>query len=435
MSLEPLIDTDATTPPQSKLQTAHSTWKEALKWFVFFGFMAVIMVFTWQHFQSNIPAGHGQDKAKQGGTSGARKIIAVQVKTLVAGDLRTSIDALGTVVPRRSVTVHPRVDGELISVNFTEGQMVKKGDLLMQIDPRPYQIILTQAEGQLAKNRAILAGAEQDLLRYQSLIKNGSISQQQLDQQITLVNQYKGILKSDQGQVDAANLNLMDCRVKAPVNGKLGLRLVDPGNMVRASDATGVVVINQFEPIDVTFAIPEDKVQSVLKQIHAGNVLQVKAFDRAQLNVLDSGHLKGVDNQIDPTTGTLKFKAEFANQAKNLFPNQFVNIKLLVETQHHVTLLPSAAIQRGVQGTYVYVVNTNNTVAARAVILGAVDGDNTAVLAGVSVGERVVLDGTDKLKDGGKVRVIDTPSQGASSNTTARHSNANHPHQRHKIAS
>ncbi len=433
MSLESPIDTTPSISRQPALQTSRSNWKRTLTWFVFFGIVIVLMIFTWRHFQSNTSADQGQDKAKHG-RGGAQKTIAVQAKTLIAGDLRISIDALGTVVPRSSVAVHPRVDGQLISVNFTEGQMVKKGDLLMQIDPRPFQIILTQAEGQLAKNRATLSGAEQDLARYQSLIKNGSISQQQFDQQITLVNQFKGILKSDQGQVDAANLNLMYCSVKAPVSGKLGLRNVDPGNMVRASDPTAVVVINQFEPIDVTFAIPEDKVQAVLKQIHAGKVLQVQAFDRAQLQVLDAGRLKGVDNQIDPTTGTLKLKADFANQAKNLFPNQFVNIRLLVETQHHVTLLPTAAIQRGVKGTYVYVVHSNDTVTARAVTLGAVDGDHTAVLTGLTVGERVVFDGGDKLKDGGKVRVIDPQSRGASQDTS-RPSNATRPQQRPKTES
>jgi membrane fusion protein, multidrug efflux system len=439
MSLEPPIDHNATTS-QPALQTSRSSWKKALMRLVFLGLLILLVFSTWRHFHSNAGADHGQGKAKHSGASGAPKIIAVQVKTVVAGDLGIAIDALGTVVPRNSVTVHPRVDGQLISVNFTEGQVVKKGDLLMQIDPRPYQIILTQAEGQLVKNRATLAGAEQDLVRYQSLAKNGSISQQQVDQQITLVNQYKGILKSDQGQVDAANLNLTYCRVTAPVGGRLGLRLVDPGNMVRSSDPTGVVVINQFEPIDVTFSIAEDKVQRVLKQMHTGKVLHVKAFDRAQLNVLDSGHLNSVDNQIDPTTGTLKFKAAFANQANNLFPNQFVNIRMLVETQHHVTLLPSVAIQRGVKGTYVYVVKPDSTVVARVVTLGAADGDNTAVLTGLNVGERVVFDGADKLKDGGKVRVINSQSRGSSQDTSAKpsgsiHHNHNDPNQRPKMTS
>ncbi len=430
MSLEPLG-----TPSEShshNAQPPHSRWKRVLKWLLLISVVVVTIMLTWRHFHPATEAGQGKGKGKRGGFGGPNQVMPVQATTLVSGDLHIFIDALGSVVPRSSVTVHPRVDGELISVNFTEGQVVKKGDLLMQIDPRPYQVVLTQAQGQLAKDSAALASAQQDLVRYQSLIKTGSVSQQQLDQQIALVNQYKGVLKSDQGQVDAANLNLSYCRVTAPVGGKLGLRQVDPGNIVHASDANGVVVINQFEPIDVTYAIPEDQVQSVLKQVNAGNVLQVTAFDRAQKNVLDTGKLKSLDNQIDATTGTLKFKAEFANQANNLFPNQFVNVRMLVETQHDVTLLPSAAIQRGAKGTYVYVVNADSTVTARTVTLGAVDGDNTAVLNGVSAGERVVFDGADKLKDGGKVKVIDPKVAAALAEPS---SGAHQGHRRHRTAS
>jgi multidrug efflux system membrane fusion protein len=429
MSLEPQLGTPSPLDPKT-----HSTWKKVLKWMLFLAVVLVVIVFTWRHFHPANAVGHeGKGLGKRGG--GSNQVMPVQATTLKSGDLHIFIDALGSVVPRSSVVVHPRVDGELMSVNFTEGQVVRKGDLLVQIDPRSYQIVLTQAEGQLAKDRATLAGAQQDLIRYQSLIKNGSVSQQQLDQQVALVNQYKGTLKSDQGQVDAANLNLNYCRVTAPVSGRLGLRLVDAGNIVRASDANGVVVINQFQPIDVTYAIPEDRVQSVLKQVNAGNILQVSALDRAQQNVLDSGKLKSLDNQIDATTGTLKFKAEFANQANNLYPNQFVNIRMLVEIQHHVTLLPSAAIQRGVKGTYVYVVNAESTVTARPITLGAVDGDNTAVLSGVSAGERVVFDGADKLKDGGKVKVIDPNVTTSTSDASAEPSSAHQGHRRHKSAS
>ncbi len=411
MSLEPqssapsLVAIENHSSQQNAPKSPNSGWKRALKWFVFLLIVIGLLVFTWRHFHAAKDAGQASGQGKRGG--GKNQVMPVQVKTLTAGDLNIYINALGSVVPRSSVIVHPRVDGELISVNFTEGQNVQKGDLLLQIDPRPYQVALTQAEGQLAKDQAALLSARQDLTRYQSLVKEGSISKQQLDQQTALVNQAEGTVKSDQGQVSGARLNLSYCKVTAPVSGKLGLRQVDVGNIVRASDANGVVVINQFQPIDVTYAIPEDQVQSVLKQVHAGNTLQVSAFDRAQKNVLDSGKFKSLDNQIDPTTGTLKFKAEFANQANNLFPNQFVNIRMLVETQKNATLLPSAAIQRGVNGTFVYVVNSDSSVNARPITLGAIDGDNTAVLSGVKVGERVVLDGADKLKDGGKVKVID----------------------------
>lgn len=432
MSLEPHLDTSSSSLSSPKKPQPRSGWKRVLKWLLLISVVVVTIVLTWRHFHPATDVGQGKGQGKRGGFGGANQVMPVQAMTLVSGDLHIFIDALGSVVPRSSVTVHPRVDGELISVNFTEGQVVKKGDLLMQIDPRPYQVVLTQAQGQLAKDSATLASAQQDLVRYQSLIKNGSVSQQQLDQQVALVNQYKGVLKSDQGQVDAANLNLTYCRVTAPVGGKLGLRQVDPGNIVHASDANGVVVINQFEPIDVTYSVPEDQVQSVLKQVNAGNVLQVTAFDRAQKNVLDTGKLKSLDNQIDATTGTLKFKAEFANRANNLFPNQFVNVRMLVETQHDVTLLPSAAIQRGAKGTYVYVVNADSTVTARTVALGAVDGDNTAVLSGVNAGERVVFDGADKLKDGGKVKVIDPKVAAALAEPL---SGAHQGHRRHRTAS
>ncbi len=435
MSLEPplgapsLVAIENHSSQPNTPQAPKSGWKRALKWIVFALVVLGLLIFTWRHFHVAKDSGPAGEQGKRGGKN---QIMPVQVKTLVAGDLNVFINALGSVVPRSSVIVHPRVDGELISVNFTEGQTVQKGDLLLQIDPRPYQVALTQAEGQLAKDQAALLSAKQDLSRYQSLVKEGSISKQQLDQQIALVNQAEGTVKSDQGLVNGARLNLSYCRVTAPVSGRLGLRQVDVGNIVHSSDANGVVVINQFQPIDVTYAIPEDQVQSVLKQVHSGNTLPVSALDRAQKTVLDSGKLRSLDNQIDPTTGTLKFKAEFANQANNLFPNQFVNVRMLVETQKNVTLLPSAAIQRGVKGTFVYVVNTDSTVNARPITLGAIDGDNTAVLSGVKVGERVVLDGADKLKDGGKVKVIDhnalTPVDEAAPEKGRRH-------HRQKIAS
>lgn len=435
MSLEPPLSTPSLVAIENHSSQPNapkepkSGWKRALAWIVFTLIVVVTLGFTWKHFHAPKDAGQAGGQGKRGGKN---QPVPVQVKTLAAGDLNIFINALGNVVPRSSVIVHPRVDGELISVNFTEGQTVQKGDLLLQIDPRPYQVALTQAEGQLAKDQAALLSAKQDLTRYQSLIKEGSISKQQFDQQVALVNQVEGTVKSDQGQVSGARLNLSYCKVTAPVSGRLGLRQVDVGNIVRASDANGVVVINQFQPIDVTYAIPEDQVQSVLKQVRAGNSLTVSALDRAQKNVLDSGKLRSLDNQIDPTTGTLKFKAEFANQANNLFPNQFVNVRMLVETQKNVTLLPSAAIQRGVKGTFVYVLNTDSTVNARPITLGAIDGDNTAVLSGVKVGERVVLDGADKLKDGGKVKVVDTNAV-ASANGSVPVSDRRH--HRQKIAS
>ncbi len=429
MSTAPQPNSPSNLPPQ---KTPQSSWKRWVKWAVFLLIVVLIIGWTWRHYH---PAG-GADKAagagqgKRGG-GGMNQPMPVQTKVLAAGDLNVYIDALGSVVPKSSVVVHPRVDGELISVNFNEGQVVKKGDLLLQIDPRPYQVVLTQAEGALAKDQALLTNARQDLVRYQSLVKQGSVSQQQVDQQQSLVRQYEGTIKSDQGQVDSARLNLSYCRVTAPVGGRLGLRQVDVGNIVRASDANGVVVINQFQPINVTYSIPEDTVQSVLKQVHSGKTLSVDALDRAQKNKLDSGTLKSLDNGIDATTGTLRLKAEFANSSENLYPNQFVNIRMLVETQHDVTLLPSAAIQRGAKGTFVFVVNADSTVNARPVTLGSVDGDNTGVISGVKAGEQVVFDGADKLKDGGKVKVIKPQVGGSTEGASA----GAHHGRRHQTAS
>ncbi|AXI03147.1 MdtA/MuxA family multidrug efflux RND transporter periplasmic adaptor subunit [Aquirhabdus parva] len=428
MSIEPQPNSPSNLPSKAP----QPAWKRWAKWALFVLIVVLIIGFTWRHFH---PAGAANKAAggqgKRGGP-GMNQPMPVQTKVLTSGDLNVYIEALGSVVPRSSVTVHPRVDGELISVNFNEGQIVKKGDLLLQIDPRPYQVALTQAEGQLARDQAQLIGARQDLVRYQSLVKQGSVSQQQVDQQQALVKQYEGTVKSDQGQVDSARLNLTYSRVTAPVSGRLGLRQVDVGNIVHASDANGVVVINQFQPINVTYSIPEDNVQSVLKQVHNGKTLSVDALDRAQKNKLDSGVLKSLDNGIDATTGTLKLKAEFANTSENLYPNQFVNVRMLVETQHDVTLLPSAAIQRGAKGTFVFVVNGDSTVEARPVTLGSVDGDNTGVISGVKAGEQVVFDGADKLKDGGKVKVIQPQTGGEAQGAAG--GGAHHGH-RHQTAS
>ncbi len=427
MSIEPQsLDTTSNSPengvPKSRVKTL-------LKWGIFALIVFVIIFFIWQHFHATSSTAQAGGGGKKGG--GGNQTMPVQAKTLVAGDLNVYVDALGSVVPLNSVAVHSMVNGQLMSVNFKEGQNVKKGDVLFQIDPRPYQVVLTQAEGQLAKDQASLASARQDLARY--LSEKQIVSLQQIDDQRALVLQGEGTVKADQGQIDSAKLNLIYCKVTAPTDGKLGLRLVDPGNIVHTSDTNGVVVINQFQPIYVTYSIPEDSVPSVLKQVHAGNTLQVAALDRANQNVLDNGHLASLDNQIDSTTGTLKLKAEFPNTAENLFPSQFVNAHMLVETQHNVTLLPSAAIQRGAKGTYVYVVNPDSTVTATPVTLGAVDGDNTGVISGVSVGAQVVFDGADKLKDGGKVKVIDPtkPAQDDASSTAGAAAGGHHGHHHH----
>lgn len=379
-----------------------------------YGWLIVLVVMgtgvaVWHHVStpSGAAAGWG---ARQGKGDAGNRPVPVQAGDVVSADLHVYLDALGTVVPMNSVTVHSRIDGQLMTVNFREGQRVKVGDVLMQIDPRPYQVALAQAEGQLARDQATLQGARQDLTRYRTLLQQDSISSQQVEQQEALVKASEGVVRADQGLVDSARLNLAYCRVTAPASGRLGLRQVDPGNIVHVSDAAGVVVINQFQPTFVTFALPEDSLPAVLAQIRRGHALSVEAWDRARTHKLATGGLESLDNQIDASTGTIKVKALFPNADENLYPNQFVNVRLLVETRPKSVLLPSAAVQRGAQGTYVFVVAQNSRVSARPVTLGPVDGDNVGVEKGLQPGERVVIDGADKLKEGARVQVV-TPGQ------------------------
>ena len=321
------------------------------------------------------------------------------------GDMPVALSGLGTVTPLATVTVKTQINGQLTEVAFKEGQMVNKGDFLAQIDPRPYQVALEQAEGQLAKDQAALKNAEVDLARYKTLVAQNSIARQTLDTQAAVVQQDRGVVQADQAQVDTQKLNLTYCRIVAPVSGRVGLRLVDPGNYVQTSDPNGIVVITQLQPISVIFTLPEDNLPTVAQRIHNGASLAATAFDRTGTVKLDTGRLETIDNQMDPTTGTFKLRAIFDNTGETLFPNQFVNVQLLVDTLHGADLIPNAAAQRGAPGTFVYVVKPDETVTAQPVMLGPGNDQKIVVTKGLQPGQIVVTDGADRLKDGAKVRV------------------------------
>lgn len=357
------------------------------------------------------------------GTKGADKNQAVPVQVAVAhyGTLELVLEELGTVTSRHTVTVTPRVDDQIQHVLFHEGQMVKAGQVLEQLDPRPFQVVVDQWSGQLLHDQALLDDARLDLARYETLLAKDSIGSQQVDTQKALVKQYEGTVVSDRAQLANARLQLGFCEVTAPVSGRVGLRLVDAGNMVHAAQTTGMVLITQMQPIDVVFAIPQNKIGAV---VQAGPNLAVDVYDQNDEQKLASGRLLAIDNQVNTTTGTVNLKASFANQDNRLFPNEFVNVHLQAGSLHHVILVPIAAVQTGAKGAYVYVMDSDHQARLRQITQGPVSGETASVMSGLSDGDVVVTDGVDRLHDGSKIVGSGNPANGL-------HAGGNAHHRRH----
>jgi multidrug efflux system membrane fusion protein len=395
-----LRPTDKPTPPRSR---------GVAKW-LFVLALAVAAFFAWQHFEDIAPT---PDVTPKGGRAGGTPPQTIRDAEAVKGDIPLYVDALGTVTSLATVTVRTQIAGNLQQIGFEEGQIVKAGDFLAQIDARPYQATLAQAQAQLAKDTSLHAQAQADLARFVTLGKQDSIATQQVDDQKFLVAQDLAAMASDQAQIDAANLNIAYCRIVAPISGRIGLRQVDQGNYVQVSDANGIVVITQLSPISVIFSTPEDNLPQIASRMKGGASLPVTVFDRANTKQIATGSLTTTDNQIDTTTGTFKLRASFANEDGALFPNQFVNVRLLVDTLSGAVVAPTAAVQLGPNGNFAYVVKDDDTVTVRPIKIGPADSGRTAIATGLAVGEKVVIDGADRLREGAKVTVRNAPTAGA----------------------
>ena len=400
-------------------QSMQSSPRKSRRWL--FGLLVLLIIagLCWKFWPGSHkeaaeqkPAGRaGKSGMMRPGFGGSTGPIPVRVAPAVQGEFPVYYKALGTVTALNTINVRSRVGGELVKIAFEEGQMVKAGDLLAEIDPRSYQNALLQAQGTLLQNQAQLKNAQVDVQRYRDLYAQDSIAKQTLDTAEALVLQYQGTVKTNQGAVDDAKLNLEFTKIRAPITCRVGLRQVDVGNLVAANDTTFLAVITQTQPISVVFTLPENTLDTVLTRYHAGNKLPVEAWDRGDVKKQAVGVLQSLDNQIDVTTGTLKFKGRFDNKDQALFPNQFVNVHLLADTLHNVVLAPSAAIQFGNNGTFVYKLDGDKKVKIQALVIGDTDGDNTVIKQGLVAGDRVVLEGTDRLKDGSEIEVVNDSSE------------------------
>jgi multidrug efflux system membrane fusion protein len=368
------------------------------QWWIVLLLVAVVAG-GWWYFHSRGAQANGGNSGENGGQP-AGAAVPVVVATAHRGDLPVYFDGLGTVTAFNTVTVRSRVDGQIVKINFTEGQYVKEGDALIEIDPRPYQVQLEQAEGQLAKDQAQLKDMQVDYERYQLLFKEGVIPKQQLDTQQAQVGTYEGAIKADMATIDNAKLQITYSHITAPISGRVGLRLVDMGNIVHATDTNGLLVITQLQPIAVLFSLPQDQLPDVISKMRGAKQLSVEAYDRDNSEKITTGKLLTIDNQIDTTTGTYKLKAVFDNAKNELFPNQFVNVHLLVDTKKNVVLVPTTAILRGPNGAYVYGVNASNAVSVKTVKVANTAGNVAGIATGLNDGDVVVIDGQDKLKDG-----------------------------------
>lgn len=416
---QPEIPAPAVSPPQKEEPPEPRRRRS------FVGFLIGLIVvggigYYGYHVFAPAPATHTHGQRAGGAPQ------SVGVATIGTGDIKIIYGGLGTVTPLATITVRTQINGILMEVPFKEGQYVKKGDLLAQIDDRPYKLLKAQYEGQLAHDQGLLQQAQTDLVRYQTLVAQNSIAKQQAEDQVYIVKQYQGSVQTDQAQIDTESLNIAYCHITAPVTGRVGLRLVDPGNYVQTSDTTGIAVVTQLQPISVIFSLPEDDIPDVMAQMKGAKALPATVYDRANVHELGTGDVTVLDNQIDTTTGMVKFRAEFSNADESLFPNQFVNVQVLVRTLKGVVTAPVPAIQRGAPGTFVYLVNADNTVSVRKLTLGPSQGNMVQVLSGLKPGDRVVTDGTDRLTDGAKVFVPGAQSTAASQGAGGTH----HHHQR-----